>query len=110
MMMVCHSRSLLTVELNIKQEEGLSPELREPMYIDLTLEDDEAAEVERGELIMNELESGSGKSSDSYSLSYDQSNLNDEGMTRHHEVLINSNGGRIVASRKSCQNAGGSLD
>jgi hypothetical protein len=67
------------------------------MYIDLMLEDDDAAEAERGELISNELESGSGESSESDSLSNDESNLNDEGMTRDDEVLMNSNGGRIVA-------------
>jgi hypothetical protein len=169
MITVCDSRPLLTVELNMKEGEGLSPELREPTYIDLTLEDDEAVEaeggelitngleleyedsslseppsedestgikeeerpgpelgeptyidltveddeavgVERGGLIVNDLESESGESLESDSSSDDESNLNDEGMTRHREVLMNSDRGRIVASRKSRQNAGGSLD
>ena len=94
----------------IKEKQRPSPELGEPAYIDLTVEDDEAVEVERGELIVNDLESVSEESLESASVSDDGSNLNDEGMTRHYGVLMNSDGGRIVGPRKSRQNAGESLD
>jgi hypothetical protein len=111
--MVSSPRLLLIIEFNIKEEERPSPELGEPTYIDLTLEDDEAVQAEEGALITNGLESESEDSSWSESLSEDESigsNSNHDGMKRHHEVLMSSDGGRIVGGRKRCQNGGGSLD
>src|SRR5436190_22645176 len=60
------------IEFRIKEEERPSPELGEPMYIDLTLEGDEAVEVEGGELITNESELEPADSSWSASPSEDE--------------------------------------
>jgi hypothetical protein len=99
--------------MDIKKEERSSFELREPTYIDLTLEDDETLEVEGKELITNGLELEPEQSSLSELPSDDESigsNSNNDGMKRNHKALMSSDGGRIIGARKSRQNAGGSLD
>jgi len=64
MLMVADPHSLLIIKWNMKEEEGMNSQLREPMYIDLTVEDDEIVDVEGRELTAKgselelELESG----------------------------------------------------
>jgi|SRR5271169_5085724 len=104
------------VELNIKEEEPMSPEFREPIYIDLTNEDDDKRDSEKRQLIEDALDSESeldeppSTESSSENESVDSA-MNYKGIETivYHDILMN---GRqcIVACGKSCQNGSGSLD
>jgi hypothetical protein len=79
----------------MKEEEVAIPQSRERMFVDLTIEDDnEESEEESGFRIQSESEE------DEFSLSSEDesliSDMDDNGIKRHHDPLMNSGRSRVV--------------
>lgn len=82
----------------MKEEERAMPQFRERMFVDLTIEDDDKeGEEELG--IENQSESEEDEYLSIESSSEDESlvsNMDDKGIKRHHDPLMNSGRSRVV--------------
>jgi hypothetical protein len=116
MKMVLNLWKSLIIEGNVNEEEQRGVTLKEHIFIDLTVGDEEAVEevkrVATEQKPMRdhwESESESEEPLSSDALSNDElevANMNDDGMNDVYDLLMNSEG-KIVSLRTCCKNASG---